>query len=393
MKPECNAVLLRYGEIGIKSNQTRRTMTRLLVRHIKTALREKGIPYDKVIIEYGRIFIETSHADDAAAAISRVFGIVSTSPVVAIDSNFENILHVGFEIAKSEFDPTETFAVGARRLGTHDYSSQDIREKLGERIYEEMGLSVNLSDPEQTIYVEVREGKAYIFTKTVNGVGGMPTGTQGKVVCTISTGLDSPVAAYKIMKRGAVPILVYFDNTPYSGEGCADLATRQAQTLADYIYDYEVKLYIVPHGPDLEEAKCHAPERATCVMCKRNMYRLAREIAIREGADAITTGEIIGEQASQTTANLRAISSVVTDFPILRPNAGDDKTDIERLAAEIGTYDYAKEGLKCCTLAPKYPLLNADAASLDEIDREINFDIIKQEIDNAQAIILKHGKR
>ncbi len=393
MKPEYKAVLLRYGEIGIKSKQTRRTMTRLLVKHIKTALHEKGIPYDKVIIEYGRIFIETSHANAVATAIARVFGIVSTSPVVVIDSNFEDILRVGFELAKSEFDPNKTFAVGARRLGTHDYTSQDVREKLGERIYEELGYSVNLSNPEQTIYVEVREDKAYIFTKTVKGVGGMPTGTQGKVVCTVSTGLDSPVAAYKVMKRGAVPILVYFDNAPYTGEGCTDLATRQARTLADYIYDYDVKLYVVPHGPDLEEAKCHAPERATCVMCKRNMYRLAREIAIREGADAITTGEIIGEQASQTTANLRAISSVVTDFPILRPNAGDDKTDIERLAAEIGTYDYAKEGLKCCTLAPKYPLLKADTASLDEIDREINFDIIKQEIDNAQVIILKHGKR
>jgi len=220
----------------------------------------------------------------------------------------------------------------------------------------------------------------------------MPTGSQGKVVCTVSTGLDSPIAAYKVMKRGVVPIFVYFDNAPHTSEGCTQLAIRQATKLAGFIYDYNVKLYIVPHGPDLDEIGCHAPERATCVMCKRNMLRLAREIAIREGADAIVTGEIIGEQASQTTANLRAINSVVTDFPILRPLAGDDKVDIEHLARKIGTYEFAEEGLSCCTLAPKYPLLKAEGSKLEEIDQKMNLDIIKQEVDNARVIILKHKK-
>jgi thiamine biosynthesis protein ThiI len=217
----------------------------------------------------------------------------------------------------------------------------------------------------------------------------MPTGSQGRVVCTISTGLDSPIAAYKVIKRGAIPIFVYFDNAPHTGEGCTELAIRQAQVLADFIYNHEVKLYIVPHGPDLDEAMQHCRNRQICVMCKRNMLRLAREVALRENAHAIVTGEIIGEQASQTVVNLRAISSAVDDLPILRPVAGDDKVEIERLAHKIGTYKFAQEGLSCCTLAPQYPELNAKPEELEEIDSRMNLDIIKQEVENARVIVLR----
>ncbi len=392
MEPVYSAVLLRYGEIGIKSKQTRKRMTSILVRHLKTALKEKGISFSKVRNEYGRIFIETVAPMEVAEATSKVFGIVSTSPVVVLSSDLTEIIKTGFAIAQKEFNQADTFAVRARRIGTHDYSSQDIREGLGERIFEELKIPVDLRNPKQEITAEVRDKMAYIFTTIVKGVGGMPTGTQGKVVCTVSTGLDSPIAAYKVMKRGVIPVFVYFDNTPHTGEGCTDLAIRQATVLASYIYDYDVKLYIVPHGPDLDAAVRHIEERSICIMCKRNMLRLAREVAIREGADAIVTGEIIGEQASQTTANLKAISSAVTDFPILRPLAGDDKVDIETLARKIGTYQFAQEGLSCCTLAPKYPVLNAKSEELSEIDKKMGLDIIRTEVDNARVLILKSAK-
>ncbi|MDF1537808.1 MAG: tRNA 4-thiouridine(8) synthase ThiI [Candidatus Thorarchaeota archaeon] len=392
MEPIYSAVLLRYGEIGIKSKQTRRRMTNILVRHLKTALKQKGISFSNVRNEYGRIFIETEEAMKAAEATAQVFGIVSTSPVYVLTSNLDDIISTGFDIASRDFSKELTFAVRARRVGEHEYTSQSIREGLGERIFEELNIPVDLNNPDQPITVEVRDDAAYIFTESIKGVGGMPTGTQGKVVCTVSTGLDSPIAAYKVMKRGAIPVFVYFDNAPYTGEGCTELAIRQATVLANFIYDFDVKLYIVPHGPDLDEARCHADERKICVMCKRNMLRLAREVAIRENADAIVTGEIIGEQASQTTANLKAISGVVTDFPVLRPLAGDDKVDIERFAQKIGTYKFAQEGLSCCTLAPQYPALNAKHEELAEIDANMDLDIIKQEVDNARVIILKSKK-
>ncbi|MHA2153425.1 MAG: tRNA uracil 4-sulfurtransferase ThiI [Candidatus Thorarchaeota archaeon] len=389
------SVILRFGEIGIKSNQTRRRMTNLLINHVESALRENEVPFEKIHSVYGRIYIETLNGIQAAEVAAKVFGIVSTSPVVETSAEMDAILDTGEQLVRAEFKKGLTYAVGARRIGKHPFTSQDVRAKLGERIFEgmpELEPKVDLSNPEQTVYVEVRDEKAHLFTRTIKGVGGMPTGSQGKVVCTISTGLDSPVAAYKVMKRGCIPVFVHLDNTPYADENCSEIAVKQAQHLANYIHGFEVKLYIVPHAPDIEEAKKHAHEKMTCLYCKRNMLRIAREIAIKEDADAIITGEIIGEQASQTIANLRVIENAVTDFPILRPNAGDDKVDIEHLAQEIGTYEFAKESASCCTLNPKYPSVRADPDRVAECEESMDLSILTEELNNAKIITLREGK-
>ena len=394
MTLEYSEVLVRYGEIGIKSKQTRKRMEDLLIKHIKSALREAGIEFSKVRREYGRIFIVSEMTQEASKIASNIFGVVSVSPVVVVDSHLDTILETGLEMAQRSFEKNKSFAVGARRVGTHDYSSQDVREKLGAAILQglpEMELSVDLTSPEQSIYVEVRNQSAYLFTNTIDGVGGMPTGSQGKVVCTLSSGLDSPIAAFKVMKRGCIPVFVNFDNTPYANDDCRAIVTEQAQLLANYIHNFEVKLYIVPHGEDLSEAETHGPPKMTCLFCKRNMLRMAREIAIMEDADAIVTGEIIGEQASQTTMNLRAINTAVCDFPILRPCAGDDKSDIEALAQKIGTYRFAEEGLSCCTLAPKYPVTRGKASDVQKAEEDMNLDVLKTQVGQASVITLRTG--
>jgi len=392
---EYSSVLVRFGEIAIKSKQTRRRMTKMLADHIRSALKEHEVPFDEVRIEYGRIFIVTKAAKEAARVSSQVFGVVSTSPVVETSADINDILDEGEKVALAGFVKGRSFAVGGRRFGTHEYNSQEMRGRLGERILEghpELELSVDLKNPEQSIYVEVREERAYIFSETIKGVGGMPTGTQGKVVCSISTGLDSPIAAFKIIKRGTIPVFVYFDNSPHSHEKCMDVAIKQAQLLANYIYGYKVKMYIVPHWPDLEESMDKGPERMLCIFCKRNMMKMAREIAIIEKADAIVTGEIIGEQASQTTANLRVLDQAVSDFPILRPLAGDDKVDIERMAHKIGTYEFAREGLACCDLAPNYPALAAKVEDAVCAEDKMDTEILKTQLENAKVIILREKK-
>lgn len=390
MTSEYSAVLLRYGEIGIKSKQTRRRMTDLLVRQIEIALEEHGIPFSSIDRQYGRLFVESSEPLRAAEICARLFGIVSTSPVVITSSDLDTILAVGERVALEEFRPHKTFKVGARRVGAHDYTSQELRERLGERLFEgPMNLPVDLHSPDQEIYVEVRHDRAYIFTKVIEGVGGMPTGTQGKVVCTVSTGLDSPVAAYKVMKRGCIPVFVYFDNSPHCDSRCAEVAIEQARVLASFIYGHEIKMYLVPHGRDLDKAIAHGPEKMTCLFCKRNMLRLAREIAVLEEAEAIVTGEIIGEQASQTTANLRAIDSAVCDFPILRPIAGEDKADIMRISQQIGTYGFASEGVSCCTLAPRYPSIRADKSKILEAEKTMNLEVLRDEVRNARVEVLR----
>ncbi len=385
-------MLVRFGEIGIKSKQTRRRMTKMLADHILSALDEKGVSYSAVRNEFSRIFVDTNEAKRAAEIAARIFGVVSTSPVVVTSSSLDDILETAEALARANFRRGLSFAVGARRIGEHAYSSQELRNRLGERLLEgnsDLQLRVDLKNPEQSIYVEVRDTASHIFTETVKGVGGMPTGSQGKVVCTISTGLDSPIAAFKVIKRGAIPIFVYFDNSPHCDKNCTELAVQQAQLLANYIYGHTVKMYIVPHWPDLEDAIRHGPEKMTCLFCKRNMMRIAREIAVAEGADAIVTGEIIGEQASQTTANLRVINEAVPDFPILRPLAGDDKVDIERIAQEIGTYTFAEAGLQCCDLAPKYPAISSTVQKAIEGEKTMDPSILKSEFEKARVLILR----
>ena len=386
-----STVLVRYGELGLKSNQTRRRMTDLLIREIKGALQNAQIPFDNIRSEWGRIFIVANQSQEAAKVVSQVFGVVSTSPVVETDAFLEDILQTGEVLAKQEFKKGLTFAVKARRIGDHTYSSQDIREKLGERILQvlsDLELKVNLSKPQQMVSVEVRDKRAYVFTKIVKGVGGMPTGSQGKVVCLISTGLDSPVAAYKVMKRGCVPVFVFADNIPHSEESCADVAIQQAETLARFIHSHDVKMYVVPHGPDLDNIVENVPRKMTCIFCKRNMLRLAEKVAILENADCIVTGEIIGEQASQTTQNLRAIESAVCDYPILRPCAGDDKVEIEKMARKISTYEFAKEAVSCCTLAPEYPIIQSNIDDVKSADEKLDLSILEQEIPLARVLLL-----
>ena len=386
-----STVLVRYGELGLKSNQTRRRMTDLLIREIKGALQNAQIPFDNIRSEWGRIFIVANQSQEAAKVVSQVFGVVSTSPVVETDAFLEDILQTGEVLAKQEFKKGLTFAVKARRIGDHTYSSQDIREKLGERILQvlsDLELKVNLSKPQQMVSVEVRDKRAYVFTKIVKGVGGMPTGSQGKVVCLISTGLDSPVAAYKVMKRGCIPVFVFADNIPHSEESCVDVAIEQAKTLARFIHSHDVKMYIVPHGPDLDNIIENTTRKMTCIFCKRNMLRLAEKVAILENADCIATGEIIGEQASQTTQNLRAIESAVCDYPILRPCAGDDKVDIEKMARKIGTYEFAKEAVSCCTLAPEYPIIQSNIDDVHSEDEKLDLSILEQEIPLARVLLL-----
>ncbi|MHA1653139.1 MAG: THUMP domain-containing protein [Candidatus Thorarchaeota archaeon] len=351
MTVEYAAVLVRYGEIGVKSRQTRRRMSRLLARHIASALREHRIPFSGVRVEFGRIFVESSSAERAATVISSIFGVVSTSPVVVTDATMESILETGVAVARESFRPGLSFAVGARRMGEHSFTSQDIRERLGARILSELddlNLRVNLSSPEQTIYVEVRDESSYIFTETVQGVGGMPTGSQGPVVCIVTGNASSAVAAYRVIRRGCIPVWLFFDT---SDEDPALQATvrSQVQALSRYIYNYDVMFYTVPYRSEtilLAESGCSM----ACLLCRRNMLRVAREILHRENADAVVIGDMIGEGISSGTEQLQTLTEAVCGVPVLTPCAGDDVVQAKQEASELGL-SYQTDVCHACGIA------------------------------------------
>ena len=386
-----DSVLVRYsGEIGIKSKRTARGLLRALVASIKARLRRFGVGFSGVRVRWGRVVIRSSEARRAAEVASKVFGVVSTSPAVSMEADLRTITERALEYAKGLIKPSTSFAVRSRRAGRHPFTSKDVAERVGSAILQAFGgagVSVDLDSPDAEIFVEVRDDSAYVFHEFFKGLGGLPLGTQGRVVCLISGGLDSSVACYLAMRRGCVPVFVYLDNDPYAAEDTLTRAMDVAKRLCGYAVGHRVRIYVVPHGHVLTRLIEACDRRLTCVLCHRAMLRVAEEIARLEGADAVVTGECIGEQASQTLRNIRVESTALREFPVIRPLAGMDKTEIVRMAKRIGTYEISTRPATCCSVPPKRPAIRADLSEVLEAEENVDVaSLVKWDVENARVI-------
>ncbi len=331
-------------------------------------LRFCAISYDAVVRDFGRIFVKTR--DSAAApAVASVFGVVSTSPVQTSVATLDAMQSAAVRIVSPLLTEGKSFGIRARRTGTHDYSSKDIGEVVGRAIEKATGAPVRLSTPDVQLFIEVRASCAYLYTEVVPGVGGLPLGTQGKVIALVSGGIDSPVAAWLMMKRGCTIVPVFFDCEPYLGDTGRQRAEAVVRALAVWA-GRPLDFAVVHHGASLSEFKKLAP-RMTCVLCKRMMYRIAASIAKEENAHGIVTGESIGQVASQTTQNLLAIDEAA-NVPVYRPLIGLDKTENIKLARRIGTYRLSTAGDSAgCTAAHRHPTTNANQEELKRYEAEL----------------------
>jgi thiamine biosynthesis protein ThiI len=366
-----DAILVRYGEIGIKSDRVRSRYERTLVSNIRKMLAFRAIRYDAVVRDFGRIFVKT-HDAEAARAVACVFGVVSTSAVKTSAATLDAMSSAAVRIASPLLTDGQSFGIRARRTGAHDFSSKDIGEVVGRAVKEATGASVQLSKPDVQLFIEVRANNAYLYTEVVPGVGGLPLGTQGQIIALISGGLDSPVAAWLMMKRGCTIIPVFFDCEPYLGAGAQERAHGVVKALATWA-GRPLEFAVVRHGDSLAEFKKAAP-RMTCVLCKRMMYRIATSIAEEKNAHGIVTGESVGQVASQTTKNLLAIDDAAA-LPVYRPLIGFDKTESIKLARRIGTYRISTAGdSQSCTAAHRHPTTNADKEEPEKHEAEVRAD-------------------
>ena len=363
-----DAVLVRYGEIGIKSDRVRSRYERTLINNIKKMLDFCAIPHGAIIRDFGRIFIETN--DGAVArAVACVFGVVSASPVQKHAATLDVLQSAAVQIISPLLTGGKSFGIRARRTGTHDYSSRDIANVVGRAIEQATKAPVRLSRPDVRLFIEVRADSAYLYTKIVEGVGGLPLGTQGKLIALISGGIDSPVAAWLMMKRGCTIVPVFFDCDPYIDKVGRERANAVVKALAVWA-GRPLDFAVVRHGACLTEFRKVAP-KMTCVLCKRMMYKVASQIAQEENAHGIVTGESIGQVASQTTHNLFAIDGA-SDVPIYRPLIGLDKTENIKLARRIGTYRLSTAGdSHGCTAVDRHPTTNADQKELQKYEADL----------------------
>ncbi|MFQ5888179.1 MAG: tRNA uracil 4-sulfurtransferase ThiI [Candidatus Hydrothermarchaeales archaeon] len=366
-------IIVRYGEIGTKSRQSRNRIEARLVKNIK-----KAIGKNKVKRTFGRIYVDSDSKKDAEK-ISRIFGVVSTSIAMKVASNFDTIIDEGAKYALSKIKENQTFAVRARRAGEHEFHSKDIEAELGAKIGGITKARVDLEAPDKTIYVEVREDHAYIFDEIIKGVGGLPLGTQGEAVALVSGGIDSPVAAWMMMARGATPICLYMDTRPLVDERTVDRAIQTIEKLAEWKND-DIKSYITPFGEVLMKLLKVEDYRLGCILCKRMMYRVGELVAEAEGAKALVTGENMGQVASQTLDNLYVIDEVIQRVPIFRPLIGMDKNGIIDLARRIGTYDISIRPANCCLGPPPNPVIRATLERVKKAESGLDAESLAKEI-------------
>jgi len=391
---EFDTVIVRLsGEIGIKGGWTRRAYEHFLMRNMKRTLEHYEVDYDEIVRTQGRLYVKTSVAERASKKLARVFGVSSASPAIETTSKMDDIVAKTLYLAVRVLHKGNSFAVKCRRIGEHPYSSLDVCREVGKRIIEglpQLDLSVNLRSPDVTINVEIREDRAFVFSEVVEGVGGFPLGSQPKVICLLSGGMDSPVACWLVMKRGCPVVPVYFDNSPFTDETTKRRAVKTAEAVLDWAVGFPKKLYVVPNGANLVEIREKCPEHLTCLLCKRMMYRIAQEIADKEKAEGIVTGEAIGEQASQTLRNLRVLNETAKKYPVHRPLLGFDKKETEELARKIGTYKISIQRAAGCTAAPKKPATRARLEAVLEAEKALDIErMVKRSLNEMQ--ILKLG--
>jgi thiamine biosynthesis protein ThiI len=376
--------------MGVKGEWTRTAYEKLLMRNIKRVLKHHGVSYEKLIHKRGRIYIKTENAEETALRLTGVLGISSVSPAVRTSSEMDKIVRVAVELADAVLEEASSFAVRCHRVGKHPYTSMEICREVGEHVLKKLknrNVGVDLTNPQHTISVEVREDYAYVFSETLHGVGGFPLGSQPKIVGLLSGGVDSSVACWLTMKRGCPLVPLYLDNAPFTDEDTTARALDVAKKLFSWSIGFPRKIYVVPHGKNLEVLVSEAPKKLTCVLCKRMMYRIAERVAEMERAEGVVTGEAIGEQASQTLHNLRVLNEAAVNHPIHRPILGFDKGETEELARKIGTFEISIRKAKGCSAAPKRAATKAKLEAVKQAERKLDIGRMVEESVKAAEIL------
>ncbi|NLE04414.1 MAG: tRNA 4-thiouridine(8) synthase ThiI [Crenarchaeota archaeon] len=388
---EFDSIIVRFsGEIGIKSEWTRRAYEKQVLQNLKQTLKFADLKPDAIERIRGRIYLKTQKPNETAKALGKIFGITSVSPAKVTSSEFSDITKIALEMVKEIIKENTTFVVRSHRSGTHPYTSMDLCRDLGEKIleaYEQFDLKVDLFNPQVTVNVEVRDQQAYVYVQTLQGAKGFPVGTQAKIIGLLSGGIDSPVACWLTMKRGCPTIPVFVDNFPFTDEKTKQKAIETARILKQWSAGHIRKMYIVPNGENMKNILQKTPRRFTCLFCKRLMYLISENIAELENALGIVTGEAIGEQASQTLQNLYVIDEAAKAYPIHRPLLGFDKLEIEAFAKKIGTYEVSIVKTESCSAVPSMPSTMAKLSAIKDAEKELDmYAMAKTAVQAAQII-------
>ena len=381
-------ILIHYHEIGLKG-KNRGKFERRLMTNINRAL--KDVPCGKLERLSGRMMLaltSESPIDVIRERLSTVFGIANFSEAVVAKRNIEAIRETAWTLAqKTDF---QSFKIVTRRGDkTFPINSDQINRDVGKHIQTLSGARVLMDNPDLTCFIEIAPQRIFIYAEKIPAPGGLPVGSNESAVSLISSGIDSPVASYKIMKRGVKLTYVHFHSQPYTNRN----SQRNTEDLVRLLtrHQYVSDLYLVPFVEIQRHIMTRAPASYRVILYRRAMLRIAEAVAQKVDALALVTGENVGQVASQTLSNMRVIEEV-TPLPILRPLAGDNKEEIINEARRIGTYQISIEPYEdCCSVfVPKHPETRAKLEKVREIESTLNLaPLIEQTLEQTERKTFK----
>ena len=372
--------LVHYHEVGLKG-RNRASFEHRLLSNMEAAL--VAFELKEVCRISGHLLVVFENADDlepAAEILLQVPGVARVSRGWRCAREPEEYNRCA-ELAMMDCGEFESFKVVARRSNT-DYpiDSMQLNQLVGAHLCAfAPDKKVKMKDPDVKVHVEIIQGSAYVFSRSDRGIGGLPVGSAGKVVSLMSGGIDSPVATWKLMKRGAVIVGVHFSGAPVTDDASEYIVDDIAHALAPA--GGIGRIYTVPFGKYQKAIASECPPPLRIVLYRRLMFRVAQGIARIERAKALVTGESLGQVASQTLENIAAVNAVV-DIPVLRPLIGSDKLEIIDVAKRIGTFEISSRPADdCCTLfMPRSPETHARIVDCERAEQDVPIDAWVEEI-------------
>ncbi len=380
-------LLIKNGEIALKG-LNRATFEDVLIKNIKNAL--KGLGLVEIKKAQSTIYVSPTNDDydmnEAVKRIKKVFGIAAFSRAAVCEKDMAKILETTVKYLKDTLPFKKTFKVEAKRADkSFPLKSPEICRETGAKVLENFhNLKVDVHNPEVTITVEVRDFNAYVHIDQISGAGGMPVGTGGKAAILISGGIDSPVAAYMLAKRGVNLTAVHFASPPYTSERAEKKVKDLLSTVAGY--SGPINFCYIPFTKIQESIARECPEDLTTLIMRRYMMKISQVIAKNNNCDALITGESIGQVASQTMKAI-ACTDCAVDMPVFRPLIGMDKEEIVKISRKIGTFELSTLPYEdCCTVfTPKHPKTKPNISDVEKAEVFENCDeMVKEAIENAR---------
>ena len=385
-------ILIKNGELVLKG-LNRNTFEDILIKNMRKALKDLGeFTFTK---SQSTIMVESTDEntdlDEAVSRIKKVFGIAALSRAAVADKDMDSIMAVSADYLKEELEMAKTFKVEAKRSDKKfPLTSPEISRELGGFLLSKFNhLRVDVHNPDVTVTVEIRDNYAFIRGNNIKGAGGMPVGTSGRAAILISGGIDSPVAAYMMAKRGIELVAVHFASPPFTTE----LAEKKVMELLKKVacYSGPITTYVVPFTEIQQQIRKECPEEYFTIIMRRYMMKISEILAKHQNCSALITGESVGQVASQTIYAL-GCTDAASSIPVFRPCIGMDKDEIISISRKIDTFETSILPYEdCCTVfTPKHPKTRPKLEDVEAAESNLDSEeLIKTAVENARRSVVK----